>query len=80
MSFTPPLHPLGWMKSIIAMLTCFRPTVLAAFCLLLTAGMARAEYQQIDFQESTRWTFIWCAVLLAAGMIISAIILKNRDK
>lgn len=44
---------------------------------MLGAGVARAELRFVKFDDKTQWTAIWCAMILAAGMVISALILRR---
>lgn len=45
--------------------------------LLLGADVARAEIRYIHFDDDVRWTLIWCAIILAGGMIGAALILRR---
>lgn len=55
------------------------PRVIApvfAFLFLGTTA-AQAEYHSVSLDHGTHWTFIWCATILAGGMIIAASILRR---
>ena len=47
--------------------------------LLLTTGIAKAESNHISFSNDTESTLIWCAIILAAGRIIAALISRRQQ-
>ncbi len=54
----------------------FLPLLALSLSVLTTS--ARAEYHH--FSDDVHRTIIWAALILAAGMIISALILKKPNK
>lgn len=50
--------------------------ILVAF-LFLSVDVARAEVQYVQFDSEARWTLIWCALILAIGMVAAAAILRR---
>ena len=54
--------------------------VLLGFCLVALTTTARADAEYVYFHDDVYRTVIWASVILAAGMIISALILKKPNK
>ena len=52
-------------------------TVFAIGGLLLAADVALAEVQYVTHSDEVRWTFLLSAMILAAGMIGAALILRR---
>ena len=50
---------------------------LVAYIMLVTTGVAQAELRYIKLANDTQRTLLWCAVILALGMIVSAVILRK---
>ena len=67
-------------------MSCFHKTTPTAFlslfglCLIALTTSAQADPEYVYFSNDAKNTILWTAVILAGGMIVSALILRKSDK